>query len=346
MPHTIALILAGGTGSRFGSTRPKQFTLVAGRTVLEHSIAAFEQSEEIDEIGIVVHPKHLDEVRDLLQQQPHPKVTQVVAGGKERQDSTLNGLRAFLREDGTLKNPAEREGKSTTSPPNSAVCAPAGLSSGKSPQATEKSPLLSAENSELSAETPQLSADNPQSATANSEHSDDNPPLSADNPQSATANGEHSTDNSQFSVDCPQLSTDNHPAVRILIHDAVRPGVSRSLISRVCAALRSHAVANVVLPVVDTLIEVDADGRMRRVPDRALLRRVQTPQGFHAPVLFEAYRRALADPDFRATDDCSVVFRYCPEINIALVPGEERNLKLTYPEDLTVLAHYLTQPLP
>ncbi len=353
MPHTIALILAGGTGSRFGSARPKQFTLVAGRTVLEHSIAAFEQSEEIDEIGIVVHPKHLDEVRDLLRQQPHPKVTQVVAGGKERQDSTLNGLRAFLREDGTLKNPVEREEKSTTSPPNSAVCAPAGLSSGKSPQATEKSPLLSAENSELSAETPQLSADNPQSATANRELSADNSPLSAetpqlsaDNPQSATENGEHSTDKSLLSVDNPQLSTDNHPTVRILIHDAVRPGVSLSLIGRVCAALRSHAVANVVLPVVDTLIEVDADGRMRHVPDRALLRRVQTPQGFHAPVLFEAYRRALADPDFRATDDCSVVFRYCPEIDIALVPGEERNLKLTYPEDLTVLAHYLTQPLP
>lgn len=318
MPHTIALILAGGTGSRFGSARPKQFTLVAGRTVLEHSIAAFEQSEEIDEIGIVIHPKHLDEVRDLLRQQPHPKVTQVVAGGKERQDSTLNGLRAFLREDGTLKNPVGRERKSTTSPPNNAVYVPAGLSSGKSPQATEKSPLFSAENSELSAETPPLSADNPQSATANSKHSDDNPPLSTDNP----------------------------PAVRILIHDAVRPGVSRSLIGRVCAALRSHAVANIVLPVVDTLIEVDADGRMRRVPDRALLRRVQTPQGFHAPVLFEAYHRALADPNFRATDDCSVVFRYCPEIDIALVPGEERNLKLTYPEDLTVLAHYLTQPLP
>ena len=318
MPHTIALILAGGTGSRFGSARPKQFTLVAGRTVLEHSIAAFEQSEEIDEIGIVAHPDHLNEVRDLLRQQPHPKVTQVVAGGKERQDSTLNGLRAFLRVDGTLKDPVEREEKSTTSPPNSAVCAPAGLSSGKSPQATEKSPLLFAENSELSAETPQLFVDNPQSATANSEHSDDN----------------------------PQLSTDNHLTVRILIHDAVRPGVSLSLIGRVCAALRSHAVANVVLPVVDTLIEVDADGRMHRVPNRALLRRVQTPQGFHAPVLFEAYRRALADPNFRATDDCSVVLRYCPKIDIALVPGEERNLKLTYPEDLTILAHYLTQPLP
>ena len=296
MPHTIALILAGGTGSRFGSARPKQFTLVAGRTVLEHSIAAFEQSEEIDEIGIVAHPDHLDQVRDLLRQQPHPKVTQVVAGGKERQDSTLNGLRAFLREDGTLKNPAAAGEKDAISSQNSAIRAPAGQPSGKSPQATEKSPQLSAENGELFTETP--------------------------------------------------LVFSHNAEVRILIHDAVRPALSVSLIGRVCAALRSHAVANVVLPVVDTLIEVDADGRMRRLPDRALLRRVQTPQGFHAPVLFEAYRRALADPDFRATDDCSVVFRYCPEIDIALVPGEERNLKLTYPEDLTVLAHYLTQPLP
>ena len=296
MPHTIALILAGGTGSRFGSVRPKQFTLVAGRTVLEHSIAAFEQSEEIDEIGIVAHPDHLDEVRDLLRQQPHPKVTQVVAGGKERQDSTLNGLRAFLREDGTLKSQTNRGEKDAISSQNSAVCAPAGRPSEKSPQATEKSPQFSAENGELFAETP--------------------------------------------------LVFPHNAEVRILIHDAVRPALSVSLIGRVCAALRSHAVANVVLPVVDTLIEIDADGRMRGVPDRALLRRVQTPQGFHAPVLFEAYRRALADPDFRATDDCSVVFRYCPEIDIALVPGEERNLKLTYPEDLTVLAHYLTQPIP
>ena len=296
MPHTIALILAGGTGSRFGSARPKQFTLVAGRTVLEHSIAAFEQSEEIDEIGIVAHPDHLDEVRDLLRQQPHPKVTQVVAGGKERQDSTLNGLRAFLREDGTLKSQTNGGEKDAISSLNSAVCVPTGQSSEKSPQATEKSPQLSAENGELFAETP--------------------------------------------------LVFPNNAEVRILIHDAVRPALSVSLIDRVCTALRSHAVANVVLPVVDTLIEVDADGRMHRVPDRALLHRVQTPQGFHAPVLFEAYRRALADPDFRATDDCSVVFRYCPEIDIALVPGEERNLKLTYPEDLTVLAHYLTQPLP
>ena len=52
MSHTIALILAGGTGSRFGSTRPKQFTSVGGRTVLEHSIAAFEEVQALSLIHI------------------------------------------------------------------------------------------------------------------------------------------------------------------------------------------------------------------------------------------------------------------------------------------------------
>ena len=91
------------------------------------------------------------------------------------------------------------------------------------------------------------------------------------------------------------------------------------------------------------MIEVDEQGRTIAVPDRARLRRVQTPQGFHADTLREAYRRAMLDPDFHGTDDCAVVFRYAPEVDIALVRGEETNLKLTYPEDLIVLEQYLNQ---
>ena len=51
----------------------------------------------------------------------------------------------------------------------------------------------------------------------------------------------------------------------------------------------------------------------------------------------------MLDPDFHGTDDCGVVFRYAPEVDIALVRGEETNLKLTYPEDLIVLEQYLNQ---
>ena len=297
MPHTIALILAGGTGSRFGSTRPKQFASVGGRTVLEHSIAAFEEVQAIDEIGIVAHPDHLDEVRSILQQHPHPKITHVVAGGKERQDSTINGMRAFLDATGRLKASTRQSSGADCAPPLSEYSDAQRGADGHGAAVGTKTPPFSVESGELFAENPALSAQDAE-------------------------------------------------AVHVLIHDAVRPAVSTALIERVCAALHSHAAVNVVLPVVDTLIEVDDNGHTLRLADRSQLRRVQTPQGFHAPVLLEAYRRALQDPQFRATDDCGVVLRYCPETDITLVRGEERNLKLTYPEDLGLLAHYLTHSQP
>ena len=79
------------------------------------------------------------------------------------------------------------------------------------------------------------------------------------------------------------------------------------------------------------------DGFMVRVPDRSLMQRMQTPQAFRLAVIEEAYRKALADPQFRATDDCGVVLHYLPQIPIYIVEGEERNLKLTYADDLPQL---------
>ena len=63
----IAVILAGGTGSRMGLDIPKQFIrLQDGRTVLETCVAAFQQNERIDEIAIVMHPDHKAEAKALL----------------------------------------------------------------------------------------------------------------------------------------------------------------------------------------------------------------------------------------------------------------------------------------
>ena len=230
----VAILLAGGSGQRFGADRPKQFVRIGERTVLEHSLAAFEQSPHIDAILIVSHPQHLDEVRELLPSSQHPKLLTIVAGGAERQDSTLNALRALTQ---ITDSPLEQ--------------------------------------------------------------------------------------------------------IRILIHDAVRPAVSQSIIERVCTALHTHQAANLVVPVSDTLLEVNDNGTTAAMPSRARFRRVQTPQGFHAATLQHAYDVALTDPNFQATDDCGVVFRYLPEVEIALVEGEQRNIKLTYPEDLHVLHHLL-----
>lgn len=126
----------------------------------------------------------------------------------------------------------------------------------------------------------------------------------------------------------------------LLIHDSVRPLVSQRIINDVCLALAEAPVVNLAVPAVDTIIEVDGDC-MVAAPDRSRLMRVQTPQVFHLPVIAEAYRRALSDPLFAATDDCGVVFRYMPEVIIKIVKGEERNAKLTHPDDLPLFERAL-----
>ena len=77
------------------------------------------------------------------------------------------------------------------------------------------------------------------------------------------------------------------------------------------------------------------------VPDRQRMQRMQTPQGFRLETIVKAYRQAMADPHFRATDDCGVVMRYLPQTPIFIVPGDERAMKLTVPSDLPVLEQYL-----
>ena len=127
---------------------------------------------------------------------------------------------------------------------------------------------------------------------------------------------------------------------RLLIHDGVRPMVSQQIIQKVCSALSEYDVVNLAIPAVDTIIEVK-DGVMVAAPRRDLLRQVQTPQGFKRKTLALAYEKALADPDFMATDDCGVVFKYHPASPIKIVDGETSNIKITYKEDLEILKKHL-----
>lgn len=62
----IAVILSGGTGSRFGGTLPKQFTKLAGKAVIEYTIDAFEKSNNIDEIIIVSQSEHMHLTWDII----------------------------------------------------------------------------------------------------------------------------------------------------------------------------------------------------------------------------------------------------------------------------------------
>ena len=95
MKH-IAIILAGGTGSRVGGNTPKQLLPLAdGRSILEHSVDAFEQAACIDEIAIVMHPDFLNEAESLRAKNSWKKVTKVIAGGNERWESSWKAIVAY-----------------------------------------------------------------------------------------------------------------------------------------------------------------------------------------------------------------------------------------------------------
>ena len=64
--RTVAVVLAAGSGVRFGAALPKQLLPLAGRALLEHSVAAFEQAPGVDAILVVMAPGHTEQVRELL----------------------------------------------------------------------------------------------------------------------------------------------------------------------------------------------------------------------------------------------------------------------------------------
>ena len=96
----IAFILAGGTGSRVGGETPKQFLpLSDGRSVLEHSVDAFEQSHYIHEIVIVMHPDWMQEMQTIISRNKWAKVRHLISGGSERWESSWNAINVYLKED-------------------------------------------------------------------------------------------------------------------------------------------------------------------------------------------------------------------------------------------------------
>jgi 2-C-methyl-D-erythritol 4-phosphate cytidylyltransferase len=229
--HVVAVVLGGGTGSRFGAPVPKQLLSLNGKTLIEHCVTAFATAPGIDEVILVMPPAYHDEARKLVGDQ----VTAIIEGGVTRSDSTRGAI-AHL----AARHPAARTG--------------------------------------------------------------------------------------------------------VLLHDAARPLVTQRIIADCVAALAEHDALGTAVPSSDTILVTD-NGVIAHVPPRETLYRAQTPQAFRLSVIARAHELAAADPAFTPTDDCSVVLRYLPEIPVHIVPGSERNIKVTYPADLAVAeALMTTQP--
>jgi 2-C-methyl-D-erythritol 4-phosphate cytidylyltransferase len=115
----------------------------------------------------------------------------------------------------------------------------------------------------------------------------------------------------------------------VLVHDAARAFAPPDLVERVAAAVRhGHEAVIPILPVVDTIKQVDESGHVIATLDRSVLRAVQTPQGFRREVL-EAGHRSAVDAH---TDDAGLVENL--GVRVFGVIGAEAALKITGPADL------------
>jgi 2-C-methyl-D-erythritol 4-phosphate cytidylyltransferase len=116
----------------------------------------------------------------------------------------------------------------------------------------------------------------------------------------------------------------------VIVHDAARPCLAASALARLIETLHDDETGGLLaMPVVDTLKRADSGGRVAETVPRDSLWRAQTPQMFRYGVLLEGLRNA----DLRhTTDEAHAVERL--RLKPRLVPGDERNLKVTYPEDL------------
>lgn len=90
------VIAAAGLGRRMGQEINKQYRLLLSRPVLAYSIDVFEVYPQVDEIVVVAHPDEIDYCkREVIKRYGYKKVSKVVAGGAERQDSVWAGLRSL-----------------------------------------------------------------------------------------------------------------------------------------------------------------------------------------------------------------------------------------------------------
>lgn len=91
----IAIILAGGSGTRLGADLPKQFMKIAGKKVIEHTIDVFQKHQDIDEIAIVCNADYIHLVEESIIHNQFSKVKKILKGGAERYHSTLSAINAY-----------------------------------------------------------------------------------------------------------------------------------------------------------------------------------------------------------------------------------------------------------
>ena len=149
--------------------------------------------------------------------------------------------------------------------------------------------------------------------------------------------GEHRQQSVEHALKAISASADDI----VLVHDAVRPFVTREIIQEVIEAAKKYGAAIAGMPAVDTVKQVErtAEGAIIKATiPRAGVVLAQTPQGFRYEVIKKVFDEAAAD-GFMGTDEASLAERSGHDV--AVVMGSPRNIKITTPADMELAEFYL-----
>jgi 2-C-methyl-D-erythritol 4-phosphate cytidylyltransferase len=125
----------------------------------------------------------------------------------------------------------------------------------------------------------------------------------------------------------------------VVIHDAVRPFVSKEILERNVEAAQLYGAVDTCIPSADTLVEGRMEEQIRGIPDRAQWLRGQTPQSFSYPLIVKAHQMALQEQMESSSDDCSLALRM--GLPVHSVQGSEENMKITSELDLILAEQVL-----
>tara|TARA_B100000686_G_scaffold211029_1_gene217853 strand:+ start:291 stop:983 length:693 start_codon:yes stop_codon:yes gene_type:complete len=129
----------------------------------------------------------------------------------------------------------------------------------------------------------------------------------------------------------------------VLIHDGVRPFLSKKMISGSIDAARKYGAAITAIPLSDTIKRVGSTGLVSKTINREGLWRVQTPQAFSLSLLREAFAKAKSEK-FYGTDEGALIEHLGKPVKI--VEGSEQNIKITRPEDLDLCEIFASKVFP
>ena len=148
-------------------------------------------------------------------------------------------------------------------------------------------------------------------------------------------NGQSSIRNGVFELEKHYAPTD-----LVLIHDAIRPMVSQSIISGCIATAREHGSAIVTIPCQEAMLETTDQVSTCSSYPREKLKRTQTPQGFPIGTIANAHRRALEKGITNSVASCTMMVELGETIYFCA--GSEKNIKLTTPDDMEIFKALLS----